>query len=105
MDANATSTGYAEYLQSPIHRKVDEIGPQLVDDMVSFDIAGDTDPGVDERIAELHRARFAGDEALAKLVGGLESFSGSGFGSSISPTIASFFEYDPVKRSLPNMIF
>ena len=70
--------GYAEYLMSPIHRNVDDIGLPLVDDMVSFDIAGTADPEIAENIAELHRARYAGDKALAKLVGGLKSFSGSG---------------------------
>ena len=73
--------GYGEYLQSPIHRKIDEIGLPLVDDMVSFDIADDADPEVAQKIDDMHRARFAGDAALTELVGGLKSYAGSGTSS------------------------
>ncbi|KAJ3545898.1 hypothetical protein NM208_g2283 [Fusarium decemcellulare] len=71
--------GYAEYLHSPIHRKVDEIGLPLLDDMISFDITSDDDPGIADRITEMHRVRYAGDEELVKLVGSLKSYTGSGF--------------------------
>ncbi|SPU54804.1 Stress responsive A/B Barrel Domain [Brevundimonas vesicularis] len=70
--------GYGEYLQSPIHRKVDEIGLPLVDDMVSFDISDDADPALAEEIGQMHKARYEGDAALADLVSGLKSYAGSG---------------------------
>lgn len=70
--------GYGAYLQSPIHRKVDEIGLPLVDDMISFDIADDADPEIAAKIDQMHQARFAGDQALSDLVGGLKSYAGSG---------------------------
>lgn len=70
--------GYGEYLQSPIHRKVDEIGLPLVDDMVSFDISDDDDTELAGKIGQMHKARFEGDAALSNLVGGLKSYAGSG---------------------------
>jgi hypothetical protein len=73
--------GYGEYLKSPIHRKVDEIGLPLVDDMISFDLSNDEDPDVASKIDEMHEARFAGDKALSDLVGGLKSYAGSGTGA------------------------
>jgi hypothetical protein len=69
--------GYETYMHSPIHRKVDEIGLPLVENMISYDITDDDDPGIGDRVAEIHKARFAGDKALADLVGGLNSYSGS----------------------------
>ena len=73
--------GYGVYLQSPIHRKIDEIGLPLVDDMISFDISDDDDPELAAKIDAMHKARFEGDAALADLVGGLKSYSGSGTGA------------------------
>ena len=69
--------GYAEYVRSPIHRKVSELGLPLIENMVSFDIAEDADPGLADRIVDLNRARLAGDEELTKLISGLKSYSGS----------------------------
>ncbi|WP_207478402.1 Dabb family protein [Arenibaculum pallidiluteum] len=68
---------YKTYMHSPIHRKVDEIGLPLVENMVSYDITDEADPTIAEQIALIHKERFAGDKALADLVGGLKSYSGS----------------------------
>lgn len=69
---------YRTYLYAPLHRKVDEIGLPLVDDMVSFDLTDDEDPAIGDEIAKLHAERFAGDEALSDLIDGLGSYQGSG---------------------------
>ena len=68
---------YEAYMHSPIHRKVDEIGLPLVANMVSYDVTDDEDPTIGDRIAKIHKERFAGDKDLADLVGGLGSYSGS----------------------------
>ncbi|TDE34109.1 Dabb family protein [Nonomuraea mesophila] len=69
---------YRTYLHAPLHRKVDEIGLPLVDNMVSMDLTDDEDPAIGDRIAQLHAERFAGDPALADLIDGLGSYQGSG---------------------------
>jgi len=68
---------YKTYMHSLIHRKVDEIGLPLVANMVSYDITDDPDRTIPEQIAKIHKERFAGDEDLTKLVGNLNSYSGS----------------------------
>jgi hypothetical protein len=70
--------GYQEYMHSPIHRKVDDLGLPLVDNMVSYDVTDDEDPDIAERIGSIHKQRFEGDPELSQLVGGLSSYSGSG---------------------------
>ena len=70
--------GYREYMMSPIHRKSDEIGLPVVDKFISMDITDDKDPAIGDKIAEIHRNRFAHDPALAKLVENLGSYEGSG---------------------------
>lgn len=70
--------GYLEYMMSPIHRKSDEIGLPVVDKFISMDITDDKDPAIGDKIAEIHRNRFANDPALAKLVENLGSYEGSG---------------------------
>ena len=70
--------GYREYMMSPIHRKSDEIGLPVVDKFISMDITDDKDPAIGDKIAEIHRNRFANDPVLAKLVENLGSYEGSG---------------------------
>jgi hypothetical protein len=43
-----------------------------------MDITDDEDPAIGEKIAEIHRNRFANDPALAGLVASLTSYEGSG---------------------------
>jgi Stress responsive A/B Barrel Domain len=74
--------GYMEYMMSPIHRKSDEIGLPLVDKFISMDITDDKDPAIGDKIAEIHRDRFANDPALVKLIESLGSYEGSGTGNS-----------------------
>jgi hypothetical protein len=65
--------GYKTYMHSPIHRKVDEIGLPLVENMVSYDITDDKEASIADQIAQIHKERFEGDKDLANLVGGLKS--------------------------------
>ncbi|ORT92976.1 stress responsive protein [Frankia casuarinae] len=69
--------GYWEYLKHPAHRHTDEIGLPLVDTFVSFDVTDHKDPEIAEKIAALHKRRYEEDPALAKLVSGLASYTGS----------------------------
>jgi hypothetical protein len=69
-------------MMSPIHRKSDEIGLPLVDKFISMDITDDKDPAIGDKIAEIHRDRFANDPALVKLIESLGSYEGSGTGNS-----------------------
>ncbi|GAA2751795.1 Dabb family protein [Amnibacterium kyonggiense] len=69
--------GYWEYLKAPAHRHTDEIGLPLVDRFVSFDITDSTDPTIHQKIAELHRRRYAEDPGLTALVQALPSYDGS----------------------------
>ncbi|WP_328988974.1 Dabb family protein [Kribbella sp. NBC_01245] len=70
--------GYLEYMHSPIHRKVDEIGLPIVENMISTDLTDDDDPAIGDKIREIHVKRFEGDPELLTLVEGLDSYSGSG---------------------------
>jgi hypothetical protein len=72
---------YRAYLYAPLHRKIDEIGLPLVDNMVSMDLTDDEDPAIGDKVAQLHAERYAGDPALSDLIGGLGSYQGSGTNS------------------------
>ena len=69
--------GYREYMAASVHRKTDEVGLPVVANLASFDLTDDPDPAIGEKIRELHRRRFEGDDALVELVGSLESYQGS----------------------------
>ncbi|WP_433158141.1 Dabb family protein [Kribbella sp. CA-247076] len=69
---------YHTYLHAPLHRKIDEVGLPLVDNMISQDLTDDEDPEIGAKIDALHADRFANDAALVDLVSGLGSYEGSG---------------------------
>ncbi|MDT8913820.1 Dabb family protein [Amycolatopsis sp. PS_44_ISF1] len=69
--------GYWEYLMAPAHAHTDEIGLPLLERFVSYDTTDSDDPKIAGKIAELHARRYAGNPALAALVAGLPSYSGS----------------------------
>jgi hypothetical protein len=81
MYALEDTDAYATYMHAPLHRKIDEIGLPLVQNMISQDLSDSMDPAVGERIAEIHAKRFAGDAELRDLVGDLGSYEGSGTAS------------------------
>lgn len=68
---------YKTYMHSPIHRKVDDLGLPLVENMVSYDVTDDEDPTMGDQISRIHKERFEGDKALSDMVGGIKSYSGS----------------------------
>lgn len=69
---------YDKYMNAPIHRATDEAGLPIVDKFVSLDLTDDEDPAIGEKIAEIHRKRYASDRALVDLVEGLGGYQGSG---------------------------
>jgi Stress responsive A/B Barrel Domain len=69
---------YSTYMNAPLHRKIDEVGLPLVDNMISLDLTDDPDPQIHDKIAKVHADRFAGDSALVDLIDGLGSYQGSG---------------------------
>jgi hypothetical protein len=81
MYALEDTDAYATYMHAPLHRKIDEIGLPLVQNMISQDLSDSMDPAVGERIAEIHANRFANDAELRDLVGDLETYEGSGTAS------------------------
>jgi Stress responsive A/B Barrel Domain len=81
MYALKDTDAYATYMHAPLHRKIDEVGLPLVQNMISQDLSDTMDPAVGERIAEIHANRFANDAELRDLVEGLDSYEGSGTGA------------------------
>jgi Stress responsive A/B Barrel Domain len=73
---------YRTYLHEPMHRKIDEIGLPLVDNMISQDLTDDTDPAIGDRIRDIYADRFTNDPVLVDLVEGLGSYEGSGVADS-----------------------
>jgi Stress responsive A/B Barrel Domain len=81
MYALKDTQAYATYMHAPLHRKIDEVGLPLVQNMISQDLSDTMDPAVGEEIAAIHANRFANDAELRELVEGLGSYEGSGTGS------------------------
>lgn len=70
--------GYWEYLMAPSHAHTDRIGLPLLEKFQSFDITDDPDPDIEDKIAELHRRRYAQNAELTQLVRDLPLYEGSG---------------------------
>jgi hypothetical protein len=77
---------YDVYMNAPLHRQIDRAGVPLVANMISQDLTDDEDPEIGEKIAEVHRRRFAGDSELVELVQDLGSYEGSGIPSAAART-------------------
>jgi hypothetical protein len=60
--------GYRDYLMAPSHARTDEIGLPLLERFVSYDTTDDPDPAIGEKIADLHRRRFAERPELTRMV-------------------------------------
>ncbi|GGQ82619.1 Dabb family protein [Couchioplanes azureus] len=69
--------GYWEYLTHPAHANTDRVGLPLVEKFDSYDITDEDDPDFGDKIAELHRRRYAQDAELTRLVSDLPSYHGS----------------------------
>jgi hypothetical protein len=69
---------YETYMNAPLHLQVDRVGLPLVSNMISQDLTDDEDPAIGEKIAEIHRKRFAKHSDIASLVENLGSYEGGG---------------------------
>ncbi|GAA4937203.1 hypothetical protein HD597_004646 [Nonomuraea thailandensis] len=69
---------YRTYMYDPLHRRIDAIGLPLAAGMISQDLTDDPDPEIGDKIAQVHRDRFADHPELLGLVEGLGSYEGSG---------------------------
>ena len=69
---------YETYMNAPLHLQIDRAGLPLVSNMISQDLTDDEDPAIGEKIAEIHKARYAKHSDVAALVGSLGSYEGSG---------------------------
>jgi hypothetical protein len=65
-------------MNPPLHLQIDRAGLPLVSNMISQDLTDDEDPAIGEKIAEIHRVRYAKHSDVADLVGNLDSYEGSG---------------------------
>ena len=69
---------YEMYMNAPLHLQIDRAGLPLVKNMISQDLTDDPDPSIGDKIAEIHRKRYATHADVAGLVGNLGSYEGSG---------------------------
>jgi hypothetical protein len=69
---------YETYMNAPLHLQIDRAGLPLVSNMISQDLTDDEDPAIGDKIAEIHKARYAKHTDVAGLVGDLGSYEGSG---------------------------
>jgi hypothetical protein len=69
---------YRTYMYAPIHEQTDNAGLPIIANQVSYDITDDPDPQLGEKIAQIHRDRFAERPELRRLVEGLGSYQGPG---------------------------
>ncbi|MBO0832975.1 MAG: Dabb family protein [Actinobacteria bacterium] len=71
-------TAYRTYMFSPIHEEIDNAGLPLVSNQVSYDLTDDPDPQIDDKMAQVHRDRFAERPELRELITSLGSYHGPG---------------------------
>ena len=69
---------YRTYMFAPIHEETDNAGLPIVANQVSYDLTDDGDPQLGEKIAQVHRDRFAERPELRHLVTSLGSYQGPG---------------------------
>jgi hypothetical protein len=77
---------YETYMNAPLHLQIDRAGLPLVANMISQDLTDDEDPAIGEKIAEIHRARYAQHSDVADLVANLGSYEGSGVPKDSAPS-------------------
>lgn len=69
---------YRTYMFAPIHQETDNAGLPIVASQVSYDLTDDPDPQLGEKMAQVHRDRFAERPELRRLVTSLGSYRGPG---------------------------
>jgi Stress responsive A/B Barrel Domain len=75
---------YRTYMYAPLHLETDAAGLPLVDNFVSQDLTDDEDPAIGDKIAEVHRNRFADHPEVLELVANIGSYTGSGVPEDVS---------------------
>ncbi|KAB8194850.1 Dabb family protein [Nonomuraea phyllanthi] len=69
---------YRTYMYDPLHRRIDALGLPLAANMVSLDLTDDPDPGIGDKIAQVHSDRFADHPEIFSLIENIDSYEGSG---------------------------
>lgn len=69
---------YRTYMYAPIHEETDNAGLPIVSNQVSYDLTDDPDPQIGEKMAQVHRDRFAERPELRELIQNLGSYTGPG---------------------------
>jgi hypothetical protein len=69
---------YRTYMFAPIHQETDNIGLPIVSNQVSYDLTDDPDPQIGEKLAQVHRDRFAERPHLRDLIQNMGSYTGPG---------------------------
>lgn len=69
---------YRTYMYDPIHEATDNAGLPIVSNQVSYDLTDDPDPEIGEKMAQVHRDRFAERPELRDLIRNMGSYSGPG---------------------------
>jgi dienelactone hydrolase len=77
---------YETFMNAPLHLQIDRAGLPLVSNMISQDLTDDEDPAIGDKIAEIHRVRYAKHTDVAALVGNLGSYEGSGVPKDRAPS-------------------
>lgn len=69
---------YRTYMFAALHEDIDNAGLPLVTNQVSYDLTDDSDPQIGEKMAQVHRDRFAQRPELRQLITSLGSYRGPG---------------------------
>jgi stress responsive alpha/beta barrel protein len=69
---------YRMYMFASLHEQIDNAGLPLVANQVSYDLTDDPDPQIGDKMAQVHRDRFAQRPELRRLVTSLGSYHGPG---------------------------
>ena len=69
---------YRTYMFAPIHEETDNAGLPIVSNQVSYDLTDDPDPQIGDKMAQVHRDRFAERPHLRDLIQNLGSYTGPG---------------------------
>ena len=59
---------YRAYMYDPIHEATDNAGLPIVSNQVSYDLTDDPDPQIGDKMAQVHRDRFAERPHLRDLI-------------------------------------
>ena len=69
---------YRTYMYDPIHEQTDNAGLPIVSNQESYDITDDPDPAIGEKMAQVHRDRFAERPHLRQLIQDMGGYRGPG---------------------------